>query len=144
MASRKVGLKEHGSFYSDASLEKSEDALKYLKWEITKKGVRITGCNIAFEGTMTIPSRINGIAVVEIGEGAFYHCRSIKSVEIPGSVEVVGEYAFAYCDELEEEMTCYAGPSTPDQTVDRLDALVWAMTELANYSGDCVGGFFGI
>ena len=46
--------------------------------------------------------------------------------------------------ELEEEMTCYAGPSTPDQTVDRLDALVWAMTELANYSGDCVGGFFGI
>ena len=51
---------------------------------------------------MTIPSRINGIVVVEIGDGAFYHCCSIKSVEIPGSVEVVGEYAFTYCDELEE------------------------------------------
>ena len=102
LASRKVGLREHGSFYSDASLEKPEDALKYLKWENTKKGVRITGCNIAFEGTMTIPSCINGIAVVEIGEGAFYHCRSIKSVEIPGSVEVVGEYAFNACDGLEE------------------------------------------
>ena len=102
LASRKVGLREHGSFYSDASLEKPEDALKYLKWKNTKKGVRITGCNIAFEGTMTIPSRINGIAVVEIGEGAFYHCRSIKSVEIPDSVEVVGEEAFAYCSGLEE------------------------------------------
>ena len=102
LASRAVGLREHGSFYSDASLEKSEDALKYLKWEITKKGVRITGCNIAFEGTMTIPSRINGTAVVEIGDGAFYHCRSIKSVEIPDSVEVVGEEVFCACDRLEE------------------------------------------
>ena len=83
-----------------------EDAMqnvrKYLKWEITKKGVRITKCDKSFEGAMTIPSHINGIAVVEIGEGAFCLCRSIKSVEIPGTVEVVGEYAFRKCDGLEE------------------------------------------
>ncbi|MBR0225395.1 MAG: phage terminase large subunit [Thermoguttaceae bacterium] len=46
--------------------------------------------------------------------------------------------------ELEEEMTSYAGPSTPNQSVDRLDALVWAITELADYAGDCVGGFLGV
>jgi hypothetical protein len=46
--------------------------------------------------------------------------------------------------ELEEEMTSYAGPSTPDQSVDRLDALVWAITELTDYAGDCVGGLLGI
>lgn len=45
---------------------------------------------------------------------------------------------------LEEEMTCYAGPSTPDQTVDRLDALVWAMTDLMNSDDDCVGGLLGV
>ena len=43
---------------------------------------------------------------------------------------------------LEEEMTSYAGASTPNQSVDRLDALVWALTDLTEYGGgDCCGGF---
>ncbi len=41
---------------------------------------------------------------------------------------------------LEEEMISYAGASTPNQSVDRLDALVWALTDLTEYGGDCYGG----
>ena len=48
-----------------------EDVLKYLTWEITEKGARITGCAKSFKGAMEIPSFLDGIAVVEIGEEAF-------------------------------------------------------------------------
>ena len=79
-----------------------QDVLKYLKWEITERGARIIGCDEKFEGAMEIPSRLDGAAVVEIGKEAFSERHSLKSVAIPDSVEVVGERAFASCDELEE------------------------------------------
>ena len=79
-----------------------QDVLKYLTWEITERGVRIIGCDEKFEGAMEIPSRLDGAAVVEIGEEAFSKKPSLKSVAIPDSVEVVGEYAFSDCNGLEE------------------------------------------
>ena len=51
---------------------------------------------------MEIPSRLDGVPVVEIGEGAFSGRHLLESVVIPDSVEVVGERAFAECDGLEE------------------------------------------
>ena len=44
--------------------------LDYLTWEHVELGVRITGCDKSFEGSMVIPEHINGVAVVEIGETA--------------------------------------------------------------------------
>ena len=79
-----------------------QDVLKNLKWEITKRGARIIGCDEEFEGEMEIPSRLDGVPVVEIGEGAFSGRHLLESVVIPDSVEVVGERAFAECDGLEE------------------------------------------
>ena len=79
-----------------------QDVLKNLKWEITKRGARIIGCDEKFEGAMEIPSRLDGVPVVEIGEGAFSGRDSLSSVVIPDSVEVVGEEAFKYCAGLEE------------------------------------------
>ena len=79
-----------------------QDVLKNLKWEITKRGARIIGCDEEFEGEMEIPSRLDGVPVVEIGEGAFSGRDSLSSVVIPDSVEVVGEEAFAECSELKE------------------------------------------
>ena len=79
-----------------------QDVLKNLKWEITKRGARIIGCDEKFEGAMEIPSRLDGAAVVEIGKDAFLERHSLRSVAIPDSVEVVGEYAFSDCYELEE------------------------------------------
>ena len=79
-----------------------QDVLKYLRREITERGARITGCDEKFEGAMEIPSRLDGAAVVEIGEEAFSKKPSLTSVAIPDSVEVVGEAAFAFCDGLKE------------------------------------------
>ena len=79
-----------------------QDVLKYLKWEITERGARIIGCDRTFKGAMEIPSRLDGVPVVEIGEKAFSERHSLKSVVIPDSVEVVGGWAFDHCDELEE------------------------------------------
>ena len=79
-----------------------QDVLKYLRWEITERGARIIGCDEKFEGAMEIPSRLDGAAVVEIGKDAFLERHWLTSVAIPDSVEVVGEYAFFECTELEE------------------------------------------
>ena len=79
-----------------------QDALRYLKWEITRKGARIIGCDKTFEGAMAIPSFIDGVPVVEIGRKAFAQCEGVSSVVIPDSVEVVGENAFYDCSGLEE------------------------------------------
>ena len=79
-----------------------KNALDYLTWEHVELGVRITGCDKSFEGSMVIPDHINGVAVVEISANAFAFCEKITSVVLPDSVEVVGEEAFYKCDELEE------------------------------------------
>ena len=79
-----------------------QNVLKFLKWEITEKGARITGCDESFEGAMAIPDHINGFPVVEIGERAFAGCKEITSVALPDTVEVVGEYAFYNCTGIEE------------------------------------------
>jgi phage terminase large subunit-like protein len=44
-----------------------------------------------------------------------------------GLVHHVGEFP-----DLEEEMTSYTGANA-DESPDRMDALVWALTELADY-----------
>ena len=43
-----------------------------------------------------------GAGIRRIEKCAFYKRSSLKSVEIPGTVEVVGEYAFSDCNGLEE------------------------------------------
>ena len=78
------------------------DVSKSLRWRITEKGARITGFRKRLEGALAIPSCLNGVAVVEIGEEAFCKCNSIVSVEIPDTVEVVGARAFFECFSLKE------------------------------------------
>ena len=79
-----------------------QDVVKYLRWEITERGARIIGCDEKIEGAMEIPSRLDGVPVVEIGKEAFSERHSLESVVIPDSVEVVGERAFAGCNGLKE------------------------------------------
>lgn len=49
------------------------------------------------EKTVEIPEE-----VMEIGEKAFFDCRSVKKIWIPESVQVIGNGAFANCRNLEE------------------------------------------
>ena len=43
-----------------------------------------------------------GAGIKRIEFGAFASCSSLKNVEIPGTVESVGEWAFSHCSGLEE------------------------------------------
>lgn len=52
------------------------------------------GCD--FTGTLTIPG------TVELGEGAFWGCSSLKSLILQKGVQKIGKGAFAYCSGLEK------------------------------------------
>ena len=52
------------------------------------------------ESHVVIPSHIDGIRVVGIGEGAFYQNKTIESVLFEEGVGRIGEYAFSECDHL--------------------------------------------
>jgi hypothetical protein len=50
-------------------------------------------------GAVIIPSKISGLPVTGIGDGAFYNV-FLTSVTIPDSVTGIGDYAFNYCASL--------------------------------------------
>ena len=50
-------------------------------------------------GIITIPSEVNGYKVIKIGKTAF-GCCSLTSIEIPNTIESIGEEAFSYCHSL--------------------------------------------
>ena len=53
---------------------------------------------IAYSGTdevLRVPDELGGYPVAEIGYGAFKGCTSLKVVELPDSIETIGDEAFA-------------------------------------------------
>ena len=78
----------------------------YVKFEITS--VSPAECRVSYytgEPTeVTIPSTvtISGIeyAVTSIGNGAFFYCSSLTSIEIPNSVTSIGDDVFYSCSSL--------------------------------------------
>lgn len=52
--------------------------------------------------TLTIPSGVMGIRVVEIASHAFNGCRTLTSVVIPEGVTTIGGFAFEACVNLSE------------------------------------------
>ena len=73
----------------------------------SRYGTKISGFNeieiVEYRGNATsveIPSRIYGMKVIRIGDGAFASHRNLESVTIPDGVTSIGDYAFRYCSSL--------------------------------------------
>ncbi len=72
-----------------------------IAFEITDEGAVITGYTGRQDAQLRIPSAINGIPVVEIGQGAFRDCYGLTgSIVIPQGVKRIGAAAFFGCSGL--------------------------------------------
>lgn len=67
--------------------------------KIIKSGsyAKVTECSKSASGEITVPDTYDGVVVREIGDGAFSGCASVTAVNIPSSVEKIGEKAFENC-----------------------------------------------
>jgi len=73
-------------------------------------------------GKITIPKTADGYRVVEIGNDAFFQCKSITAVDIPSSVFCIGSSAFSRCESLSQIIGLdnnveYIGPSAFEGTI---------------------------
>lgn len=60
---------------------------------LTMDGTTIKGCDkAALPANLVIPE-----GVTEIGDSAFYECKSLESVSIPASMTKIGDFAFMHC-----------------------------------------------
>ena len=83
----------------DAAPEENKNIFTYLLSSDGK--ATITGLVSGYNPIrLTIPSKIDGYPVVEIGNRSFYGCSSLTNVTIPDSVTSIGSYAFYNCDSL--------------------------------------------
>ena len=82
--------------------EGEEQSFGSFRYRLYDDGsVIITGYT-GSEGSVTIPDRINGARVVELGVDAFSENTSIVSVKLNSSLEIVGDYCFYNCTSLAE------------------------------------------
>ncbi len=74
-----------------------------FEYSITDQNtIEITSYTGGYERhAVTLPSEIEGIKVTSIGPQAFYYDNSITSVTIPDTVTYIGDWAFAGCEYLE-------------------------------------------
>lgn len=72
-----------------------------LYYQVKEDGVYIT----RFQGMateVTIPEELDGVAVRTIEKKAFLSKKRLRRVCLPEGIETVGDWAFAYCDDLRE------------------------------------------
>ena len=96
-------------------------------------GKYVAAVDTSVKGTLEIPEKLGGNAVVEIGERAFAGCSSVTNIVIPFGVEKIGSYAFAGCTSLAPGITI------PD-SVESLGSYVFTncpALKIVRYQGDC-------
>lgn len=76
------------------------DGAKFTCEEVDGK-LWLTG----YEGRMSevfVPRQIDGMPVTAIDKKVFFNQKDLKKVHIPDSIEAIGDWAFAHCDQLVE------------------------------------------
>ena len=76
---------------------KEASPLRYVE---CKGGVAVAECYESAEGHLKIPSTIDGLPVLGIGQYAFMNCTKLTSITIPDSVTGIGVRAFEDCISL--------------------------------------------
>lgn len=79
---------------------RTPDGCRY-EYNHTENGIEI----VSFHGqrsVLTIPDEIESTPVVKIGKKAFFNEKSLRRIELPGSVRALDDWAFAHCTELRE------------------------------------------
>lgn len=66
-----------------------------------RKTIRITKYT-GQDAELIIPSEIDGHSVIKIGEASFYRNKTLKSVYLPDSVQIISRSAFEDCTSLEK------------------------------------------
>lgn len=82
-----------------------------LSYTVASGEVTISDCNTDADGSVIIPSSIEGMPVVGIKVNAFFACKYIDSVDIPASVSSIGVAPFEDCSEL---LAINVSPSNPN------------------------------
>ena len=80
-----------------------------LYYETGRDSVLIT----RFQGSGTVvrvPEHIEGLPVTGIGKKAFLSRKDLRTLELPDTVEEIGDWAFACCDRLEQVTLHGRGP----------------------------------
>ncbi len=72
----------------------------YLDYDIIDGGIKITDSKMDIHGDIIIPNVIEGLPVIEIGEGAFRYRAQITKVTLPDTVTKIGDFAFEKCINL--------------------------------------------
>ena len=100
MAFACVSALDVGAQTNDVLNSTLNDTPSPYTWMYEQNGdgtITITGISPEPEGSLTIPSVIDGCSVTGIGEYAFSDCSGLTSVTIPDSVTSIGAEAFSYC-----------------------------------------------
>ena len=71
-----------------------------LEYKLIGVEYQVVGIGECTDTDIVIPSIYNDKPVTRIGDGAFYECESLTSVEIPNSVTSIGDDAFRNCTSL--------------------------------------------
>lgn len=71
-----------------------------LTYKVIGDEITVLSCH-ATGGRVKIPDRIENLPVTKLDKKAFLSCKLLKEVWLPGGLKEIGDWAFAYCSNLE-------------------------------------------
>ena len=93
-----------GQAISDEVKNVQEGSL--VKDGVTYEALTATTCRVvSYAGTassLTIPEKVQGMTVVEIGPDAFKDNKYLESIDLPDTITVIGARAFKNCSKLSD------------------------------------------